>query len=98
MSCSVLNVIYVIKCNNCPATYIGETSDLRKRNNLHKNQIKIPAYRHLKVSQHIFNCTKSFDYRIMPFYKMNTDEETARKIKEDYFIRIFQPSLNKPPT
>ena len=96
MNCTALNVIYLMKCDGCPLTYIGETNNLRKRNTLHKSQINTADYRHLKVSQHIYNCTNNISnsFKIMPFYKMPNDDTQLRRIKESQFINLFHPSLN----
>ena len=96
MNCTVKNVIYVMKCDGCDLTYIGETTNLRDRNTLHKSQITHDCYRTQKVSIHIFNCPLNplNSFKIMPFFKMRTDDTQLRKIKETHFIRIFKPSLN----
>ena len=53
-------------------------------------------YRNLKVSKHIYNCAKNISpmFTICPFYKLQNQDETFRKEKEDYFIQKFKPSLN----
>ena len=39
-SCTVKNVIYVIKCRGGGEYYIGETNSLRKRTTLHNEHIR----------------------------------------------------------
>ena len=34
MNCETMNFIYVLKCTGCHKIYIGETNNLRHRNNL----------------------------------------------------------------
>ena len=33
--------------------------------------------------------------KVMPFYKMSTDDATIRRNMEEHFINKFQPELNK---
>ena len=95
MSCNVMNCIYVLKCNGCKKIYIGETSNFRLRVNLHKHHVNRNCG--LNVSRHIHVCAKDQDikFQIMPFYKITGDNVRIRKEKESYFIRKFQPALNK---
>ena len=44
----------------------------------------------------VFNCSdKDPKYYIFPFYKVKTMDAAVRKMKESYFIDVFQPKLNK---
>ncbi len=86
-----------MRCNGCNKEYIGETGDfLRKRVTVHNQQIRDPATRMLKVSEHIDLCagSKTPKYHIFPFYKMMVEEPIARKLKEMHFIRTLKPHLN----
>ena len=97
MNCGVRDFIYVLTCNACKENYIGESGDtLRHRATVHRNQINQTQYRNLKVSKHIYNCAKNICpmFTICPFYKLQNQDETFRKEKEDYFIQKFKPSLN----
>lgn len=94
MNCDTLNVIYALKCEKCGAGYIGETSNLRKRVNLHRNQNKKRKYRKLFVNKHISQCS-NFNFKVMPLYKLRNDNAQERKIRELYFIRKFAPLLNR---
>ena len=96
MNCTVLNCIYVIKCENCNFSYIGETCNLRSRIALHKSQIKNDEYCILKVSNHLRNCNKNSKncFKIMPIFKLFNNCSVQRKIKEDQLIKLFQPELN----
>lgn len=95
MDCSTLNCIYVIQCNGCSSIYIGETSNLRLRTNLHRDHIRHSTG--LYVSTHIATCAKNVSpsFSIMPFYKVTKDDATLRKKKESYFINKFKPQLNR---
>ena len=95
MSCKVINCIYVMRCLSCKKQYIGETSDFRKRVNLHRNQVKHKCG--LDVDQHIHECTKDIegDFKIMPFFKMPDDNTARRRTKEKFFIDTLKPELNR---
>ena len=98
MSCEVRNLIYVIRCGGCQEEYIGETGDtLRHRLTVHRQQIRDASTRMLYVSGHIANYAKnqSIKFQILPLYKMQNDNMTSRKMKENYFINLFKPKLNR---
>ena len=100
MSCDVQNVVYVMTCAGCNKEYIGETGDyLRKRMNVHRQQIRDPNTRMLYVSEHIDMCAASKHpvFRVFPLLKINSDNSTLRKEKEKFLIRIFKPALNTRP-
>jgi hypothetical protein len=95
MSCDVKNVIYIIICKGCKGEYIGETNELRKRITVHRQQIRNPLTRMLKVSEHIDNCTQTEPkFSVFPFYKMQTDSVLKRRQMEQHFITLFKPNLN----
>ena len=77
--------------------YIGETSNLRLRANLHKSHVN--KKEGLFVSKHLSNCkgneNNNDSFKIMPFYKVEKDDEKHRKLKESYFINKFKPELNR---
>ena len=91
-NCNSKNVIYLIKCK-CLKIYIGECISLKQRLFLHKSNIKNERNRVLPVSKHIYNCSGG-EFKLFPFYKMNTDDENARKAKEAFFINKYKPELN----
>ena len=98
MSCEVRNLIYVIRCGGCQEEYIGETGEtLRHRLTVHRQQIRDASTRMLYVSGHKANCAKnqSIKFQILPLYKMQNDNTTSRKMKENYFINLFNPKLNR---
>jgi len=95
MSCDVKNVVYVIICKGCREEYVGETNDLRKRMSVHRNHIRDPSHRVLRVSAHIDNCCdREPKFYVFPLYKMNTDEIGPRRNKEKEYIQLLQPKLN----
>ena len=98
MNCGVRDFLYVLTCNACKENYIGESGDtLRHRAAVHRNQIIQAQYRKLNVSNHVYNCAKNISpmFTICPFYKLQNQDETFRKEKEEYFIQKFKPSLNR---
>ena len=98
MNCKSKNVLYIISCNGCGEQYVGKTHDyLHSRVRVHKQHIKNPVYRKLGVSKHIDECSDSnVKFSIAPFYKLTMDTAMG-KIKEEYFIKKFQPLLNRIP-
>ena len=94
LSCTTKNVVYVIICPQCKKEYIGQTSDLRFRVTVHKQQIRDSRYRKLPVSKHLYSCNKdpNVPFRICPL--IVRENEIARKILETHLIHKFQPELN----
>ena len=50
MDCNATNIIYLINCSGRQKEYIGQTSNLRARVRIHKQQILNPRLRTLHVS------------------------------------------------
>ena len=95
MSCDVKNVVYVIICKVCKEEYVGVTNDLRKRMSIHRNHIRDPSHRILKVSAHIENCVDAEPkFNVFPLFKMNTDGIAPRRKKEKDYIKLLKPKLN----
>ena len=103
LSCQSQNVIYVMFCAGCDATYIGETGQpFNKRQDSHRLHINRQEYRKLAVSHHIFHCpgTQNLDikFRTCPFFKMPLNcSRIERKSKEAFFQKKFLPSLHPGP-
>lgn len=95
MSCHSKNLIYTIICDGCNKFYIGETgTTLRTRIRVHKQQIKDPEYRKIKLSEHIDVCGGG-QFKVFPFYKHFTESATERREKEKHFIQTLKPCLNR---
>ena len=94
MDCSSKNVIYAIKCTKCNKSYIGQTTYLRGRVRVHKQQINDSNLRHLEVSKHIAQCGNG-DFQVYPFYKIHENADSNLDAKERFFISKYCPSLNK---
>ena len=57
------NVIYKLSCNDCDATYVGQTKrQLRTRVNEHRNNIKLNSDRHSVISEHITKEMHTFNW------------------------------------
>ena len=97
MDCSIKDTIYLIKCAGCDKEYIGETSDLRSRVRVHKQQISDPRLRHLYVSHHIAHCSINhpIPFTITPFFSVNRNDRIYREELEQHFINKFAPELNR---
>ena len=97
MNRKVKNVLYVLICNNCRKYYIGQTGDkLRDRRTVHDQQIRDPSTIQLPLSSHLEQCSLiNPKFSIFPFYKFHNIDVSARLSKEKYFIKIFNPKLNK---
>ena len=94
MTCKSENVIYCMTCPTCHENYIGQTGKLNARVRVHKQQIRDPSIRNTPCSEHFANCGNG-NFKIFPFYKMHNDCEISRIAKEDHFIKLFNPKLNR---
>ena len=93
MNCLVKNVIYYITCNKCHEDYVGETINLRGRNNSHRSNSKDENRAVMEVSRHLFCCGEG--YQICPILKVTQDCKITRLVKEDNLIKLANPSLNR---
>jgi len=96
MSCDIQNVIYVLVCNGCKQYYIGQTGDkLRNRRSVHEQQMRDPSTRQMPLSKHLDECSHNEPkFKIFPFYKLFSNNISARLAKEQHFIHVFKPKLN----
>ena len=96
MNCEVKNVIYALICNGCGKYYIGQTGDkLRNRRTVHEQQMRDPSTRQMPLSAHLDNCCSSEPkFKIFPFFKLYSNNVSARLSKEKFFIKLFKPQLN----
>ena len=95
LTCKCENVLYAITCRGCHQQYIGMTTNtLAKRFTVHRQQIATKEYRQIGVSKHIDECsTHQPKFMVTPFYKFSGDKIKG-EIKEQQFIKDFQPALN----
>ena len=97
MNCNSRNLIYVLFCNGCNQRYVGQSGDeLRSRCRVHRQHISNPEDAPLFVSKHIKQCAGSLEpsFRILPIYKMKTEDKDQRIKMEMHFITKLCPSLN----
>lgn len=95
MNCKSKNLLYCMTCSSCGKQYIGQTGNkLSDRVRVHKQQIRDPSIRNTNCSTHFDTCCNG-KFSIFPFYKVTCENEYIRKAKEDFFINIFKPKLNK---
>ena len=95
MSCQADYCKYSIKCQ-CNKNYIGETTNLRLKFNLHKLNVREGSEYNVRegseyeVSKYIKGCGGNF--KIMPVYKMNSDDKRRRSM-ESKLIKSYNPEL-----
>ena len=96
LTCKSRNVLYIITCNGCKEQYVGMTTcTLAMRFNTHRLHIRKKEHRQLGVSQHLDECnSKTPEFTVAAFYKFSGDKVQGLA-KEQQFIKMFQPSLNK---
>lgn len=104
-NCMTSNIIYSMKCQNCPLTpngehpqYIGETNrSLHERFTEHLNNAKNPnakSYEHKTMAKHFREChpteTPKLDINILTKYS----KTITRKVQEALLINRNNPELN----
>lgn len=94
MNCKSENVIYCAICPTCKEFYIGQTGKLNARVRVHKQQIKDPSVRNTPCCEHFAECGQG-KFTLFPFYKLPNENEILRLAKEDHFIKLFKPKLNR---
>ena len=94
MDCKSANIIYCATCPTCGENYIGQSNKLNARVRVHKQQVKDPSVRNTPCCEHFANCGRG-KFKIYPFFKMWNDNDDLRKAKEDYFIKLYNPKLNR---
>ena len=94
MHCKSENLIYCATCPTCGEHYIGQTKRLIDRVRVHKQQIRDPTVRNTPCSEHFANCGRG-KFKIFPFFKMWEENEISRTVKEEHFINLFNPKLNR---
>ena len=96
--CVVCVCVCVMKCRGCNEEYIGETGNyLRRRVTVYNQQIRDPNKRMLFVNEHLSICAHQMNpkFYIFPFYKMYLDSTSFRPAKENYFIKLLKPKLDR---
>jgi len=79
------NVVYKISCNDCEASYVGQTKrQLNTRLKKHKNNVKQDKSKHSVISEHIIKYNHTFDWNNMRIM----DRES------NYFKRIVSEMIH----
>jgi len=89
------NVVYKISCNECDATYVGQTKrQLQTRIKEHKSDINKPTSSPSVISQHRLTHNHEFDWNNI---KILDKEQTYHKrlISEMIHIKKQTSSINK---
>ena len=94
LNCLAKNVIYVINCLSCSKQYIGQTSSLRERVTVHRQQIREPQLRKLPISKHLAYCTSPDNPRFTICPILQKNDKTQREILESNLITKYKPELN----
>ena len=79
------NVIYKICCNDCDATYIGQTKrQLGTRVKEYKNNIRLDPSKHSVVTEHIIKENHSFDW----------DNTRILDIEKNFYKRLISETIH----
>jgi len=88
------NIVYKVFCNNCNASYVGQTKrKLKTRLNEHKNNVKLEESKHSVITKHMVENIHTFDWQNVKIL----DHETnyfKRMIAEMIYIKIQKNGLN----
>ena len=57
-------------------------------------QVRDASVRNTPCCEHFATCGRR-KFKIFPFFKISTEEQTVRLAKEDFFIKLFNPKLNR---
>jgi tetrahydrodipicolinate N-succinyltransferase len=88
------NVVYRINCNDCNASYVGQTKrQLQTRLIEHKNNIKLDSIRHSVISEHILNKQHTFDWNNVKILDSEINYH-KRLISEMLYIKEQKNGLN----
>ena len=85
--------MYATLCKKCGHSYIGETVNLRSRMNKHRSDSSSYAVATQENSRHLYECGMGF--WICPLYKVGEENKITRLVKEDKFIKLLKPDLNR---
>ena len=94
-NCNSINLIYLLKCNNCWEFYIGQTENIKQRVNKHKSDIFHPENSFCKkCSNHLRNHS-NFVVPFFQIYPIYYEDNTAkRRFIVKRFVLRYKPPLN----
>ena len=88
------NVVYKIFCNNCDATYVGQTKrQLRTKAKEHINNIKLDPSKHSVITSHRIFFDHSFNWKEIKILDTE-DNYQKRLISEMIYIKQQTNGLN----
>ena len=91
---TIINVLYILICNNCDYFYLGKTTDFKQRIHKQKSDVKHPQNSTCReCTEHLRDCAKiERFFQIYLFYHEN--DHYLRDYKEKGFIIKWKPPLN----
>jgi len=88
------NVVYKISCNNCNASYVGQTKrKVKTRINEHIKNIKVDESKHSVITKHILEFNYTFDWQNVKIMDFETNYY-KRLISEMLYIKTQDNGLN----
>ena len=90
----IVDVLYMLICNNCDYFYLGKTIDFKQRMRKHKSDVKHPQNSTCReCAEHLRDCAKIEPFfQIYPFY--HEKDYYLTDYKEKRFIIKWKPPLN----
>ena len=90
----IVDVLYMLICNNCDYFYLGKTIDFKQRMRKHKSDVKHPQNSTCReCAEHLRDCAKIEPFfQIYPFY--HEKDYYLIDYKEKRFIIKWKPPLN----
>ena len=80
------NLVYKIKCKDCPSVYVGQTMQLlKKRVQQHKSSTKNPISKSSGVAEHIF---------MFPDHNIDFDNIDILEMEDNYYKRLFKENFH----
>jgi hypothetical protein len=91
-TCSSLNVIYILSCNRCPTFYIGQTTNFKRRLQVHINSIKNnkTTSNCTTVMNHFNTMNHDLDDITFTIFNVNTEPLMKRLNLETQLIHLFK--------
>ena len=91
-SCFIKNMVYLITCNKCEDTYIGESQcTFRRRIHQHLSEIDSNVYQHFFLKH---KTSTSINFIITEILQRNFSDVYERKAAEKKFITKYKPKIN----
>jgi hypothetical protein len=92
------NAVYMIKCLDCLAVYIGESNNVSRRITEHEADVRLKRTTNSALAEHSFKFNHSFNLTTNDITIITNDNYyLTRKLSESYHIQINNHSVNKHP-